>query len=199
MVSASPPSEPYVRFSRIRLSGQWFHLSDCLASAWACSREYSPSSAKYRFGHSNQSPPFTPVSSADNMRFVQIAGSAHAHRARISDACLALPKRDTGAPVLSGSSRFSTIHLPAPLRSTGVTPLQRYYECSDSSAFILGPCAAQPPSLANAEASLLHAHRLPTIPSPTTPQPPAIAFPFVLLAPAWTSNAVKHQGQQSIL
>jgi hypothetical protein len=34
--------------------------------------------------------------------------------------------------------------------------------------------------------SLLHVLRLPTIPSPTTPQPPAIAFISVLLAPAWT-------------
>ncbi|MBL7645796.1 MAG: sulfatase-like hydrolase/transferase [Candidatus Hydrogenedentes bacterium] len=32
---ASPPSEPYVRFSRIRLSGRWFHLNDFLASAWS--------------------------------------------------------------------------------------------------------------------------------------------------------------------
>ena len=34
--------------------------------------------------------------------------------------------------------------------------------------------------------SLLHVHRLPTIPPPITPQSPTIAFTFVLLAPAWT-------------
>jgi len=37
----------------------------------------------------NQFPPFTPFSRAANMRSVQTDGSAHAHRARTSPACLA--------------------------------------------------------------------------------------------------------------
>jgi hypothetical protein len=55
----------------------------------------------------------------------------------------------------------SRFHLPAPLRSMSITPLHRYYGRSDFW-----------PSLSLGQISLLHVHDLPTIPSPTTPQPP---------------------------
>ncbi len=37
-----PPSEPYVRFSRLTLSSQWFPPRDWLASAWASGKVNSP-------------------------------------------------------------------------------------------------------------------------------------------------------------
>lgn len=78
------------------------------------------------------------------MRSVHTEGSARAHRARVSDACVALSSTD--APGNSNCIGLSTIHLPAPLGSTGVTPHRSSYECSDSSAFVLERVAA-PPSL----------------------------------------------------
>ena len=47
---ASPPSEPYVRFSRIRLSSWWFPHRECLASAKASRRVKRPLSAKKALG-----------------------------------------------------------------------------------------------------------------------------------------------------
>ena len=47
---ASPPSEPYVRFSRIRLSSQWFPHRDWLADILASVMVNRPSAAKYIFG-----------------------------------------------------------------------------------------------------------------------------------------------------
>jgi len=79
----------------------------------------------------NQTPPFTPLSRAASMRFVQTHRSTHTHRAGMSTPCLA-PIPGTGG-VSPGSSGLSIAHhLPASLGSTGVTPLQRYYGCSDS-------------------------------------------------------------------
>ncbi|MCA9095482.1 MAG: hypothetical protein KDA68_18510, partial [Planctomycetaceae bacterium] len=53
--------------------------------------------------------------------------------------------------------RSFRIHLPASLRSTGVTRFLRYYERSDS-------CRDQ----SSRQVSLLHKPNLPTIPPPTT-------------------------------
>src|SRR5690606_40654724 len=43
---ASPPSEPHVRFSRIRLSSRWFPHRGCLAHCQAVCRANSPAFAK---------------------------------------------------------------------------------------------------------------------------------------------------------
>ena len=44
--SPSPPSEPYVRFSRIRLSSRWFPHRECLAGAKVVRRVNRPCAAK---------------------------------------------------------------------------------------------------------------------------------------------------------
>jgi hypothetical protein len=44
--SPTPPSEPYGRFSRIRLSSRWFLHRDCLAVTQAALSANSPSFAK---------------------------------------------------------------------------------------------------------------------------------------------------------
>ena len=46
----SPPSEPYVRFSRIRLCSRRFPHRDCLALSHAVCMANSPASAKNAFG-----------------------------------------------------------------------------------------------------------------------------------------------------
>ena len=58
-------------------------------------------------------------------------------------------------------ARSSRLHLPAPLRSPGVTRLPRYYGCSDSRPVGLAPPAAE-------RVSPRHVPRLPGSPSPTT-------------------------------
>ncbi len=46
-MSVPPPSEPDVRGSRIRLSSEWFYLTeDWQAETRACRKEYNPRSAK---------------------------------------------------------------------------------------------------------------------------------------------------------
>ena len=65
-------------------------------------------------------------------------------------------------PVPSSPLGVTRLHLPTPLRSTGVTPLPRYYGCSDSRAALLA-----------ARVSLLHVVGLPTVPSPTTRRVPS--------------------------
>jgi hypothetical protein len=58
----SPPSEPYGRFSRIRLSSRWFPHRDCLACRQAASRVNSSAVAKNLFGQQTyQTPPLTPL------------------------------------------------------------------------------------------------------------------------------------------
>ena len=83
----------------------------------------------------------------------------------------------------------SRLHLPAPLRSAGITRLQRYYECSDSYAWM---CVwlTQPgthPLQSAAQVSSLHVPHLPGSPSPTTSPPPPIALAPVLSA-SWASR-----------
>ena len=142
MTPISPPSEPCVRFSRTRLSSQWFSfLKDWQAAAWACFNENSPCLAK------NALPPFTLPSRAANIRSVQTHDSTHDHRSRMSPACLVLA--DTFARFSFMFCSFR-IHFPAPLRSTPVTAFPHYYEGSDSST-----------SLALLEVSLLHVHGFP--------------------------------------
>ena len=58
---ASPPSEPYVRFSRIRLSSWWLLHRDWLALAWALIIVKSPNLAKNAFDQLNLSLPAVPV------------------------------------------------------------------------------------------------------------------------------------------
>ena len=52
---ASPPSEPYGRFSRIRLSSRWGPHRDCLACRQAVSRVNSPAEAKKALGQRRRS------------------------------------------------------------------------------------------------------------------------------------------------
>lgn len=49
-VLPSPPSEPYVRFSRIRLSSWWFPHRECLAFCQAVLSASSPALAKNVIG-----------------------------------------------------------------------------------------------------------------------------------------------------
>ena len=81
----------------------------------------------------NQTPPFTPVPRAASIRFVQTLRSTHAHWAGMSAPCLARSAGTGGVNSRSGCLSIAH-HLPASLRSTGITPLQRYYGCSDSCA-----------------------------------------------------------------
>ena len=88
------------------------------------------------------------------------------------------------SPVVFRPFQTSRLHLPAPLCSTGITRLQRYYGCSDSCAWM---CVwlTQPgtyPLLAATQVSPRHAHHLPGSPSPNTPPPPSIALSPVLSA-----------------
>ncbi len=57
------------------------------------------------------------------------------------------------------------LHLPGPLRSTGVTRLPRYYGSSDS-------CQASLVAVLHRQVSLFHVLGRPTIPSPTTQPAP---------------------------
>jgi hypothetical protein len=78
----------------------------------------------------------------------------------------------------------SRLHLPAPLGSTGITRLHRYYECSDSYAWV-GLWLTQPgthPLLVAAQVSPRHGPHLPSSPSPITSPPPPIALAPVLSA-----------------
>src|SRR5271156_1526272 len=68
----SPPSEPYGRFSRIRLSSRWFPHRDCLAFHQAASRVNSSGGAKNLFGRQTiPNASFDTVTGADSMRSVQ--------------------------------------------------------------------------------------------------------------------------------
>src|ERR1700678_1246869 len=69
---ASPPSEPYVRFSRIRLSSRWFPHREWLARSRPVFWVNSPGLAKEALR-----PPLTPLPSADTMQSVQIVASTH--------------------------------------------------------------------------------------------------------------------------
>jgi len=124
----------------------------------------------------SHTPPFTPFSSAESMRSVQIAGSTQGHLARISDARLVPLLQDTAASVCLRLSVPSTIHLPASLCSPGITPVPRYYGCSDSCLLILGPCAARPPSLAKRQVSPLHSASPSSHSASNHPMPPCRRF-----------------------
>jgi hypothetical protein len=90
------------------------------------------------------------------------------------------------SPVSFRMDRTSRLHLPAPLRSPGITRLHRYYGCSDSCAEARrrGPfCSSRravpwnPFSSCAAQVSSLHVfHSLQSLPSPTTQLPPMIAL-----------------------
>jgi hypothetical protein len=66
---ASPPSEPYVQFSRIRLSSRWLLHRDGLAEAQAASSANNPCSAKKAWGHSRLRPRLAPESDRLNCCF----------------------------------------------------------------------------------------------------------------------------------
>ena len=129
------------------------------------------------------------------MRAVQTAGSVQAQQARTSPPCVvgACPDTVAGGPSEGWSS---PLHLPASLRSRGITPLMRYYGRSDSCRVVQrlgcvgecvspsGPDADHGPRLLGRgrlyaagsqtvtacprQVSLLHVHSRPTIPSPPT-------------------------------
>src|SRR5688500_6434462 len=67
----SPPSEPYERFSRIRLSSCWFPHWECLAYCRLCVGE-QPIACDEGIDHL---PPMTPLPGADTMRSVQVEAS----------------------------------------------------------------------------------------------------------------------------
>ena len=73
----------------------------------------------------------TPLAGAVSIRAMRIPGSTHGQRPLVSLVGLALQAL---APVLFPWIRVSRLHLPAPLRSTSITRLHCYYECSDSCA-----------------------------------------------------------------
>jgi len=100
-------------------------------------------------------PPFTPCSSAVNMRSVQTDGSTHAQRARMSPACVA--RVGTAAGLCSVVPSFTHPPSCAPFAPC---PLRH---------FIATTGALTPGQLSAAvQVSLLHARDLPTVPSPTT-------------------------------
>ena len=82
------------------------------------------------FGHL---PPFTPLSRASSMRAVQTPALAHlageAAPACLGDGEAVSPLTPVCLVLVLSIVAFL---LPAPLRSTGITPLPRYYGCSDS-------------------------------------------------------------------
>src|SRR5271169_1972668 len=112
----SPPSEPYGRFSRIRLSSRWFPHRDCLAFRQAASRVNSSGGAKNLFGRQTiPNTSFDTVTGADSMRSVQTEPFTR-DKSRASAPCLAICIN--GA--VMASSRFPTsIFLPC-LPSRGV-------------------------------------------------------------------------------
>jgi hypothetical protein len=98
------------------------------------------------------------------MRSLQSVGSAHAHRARTSPACLASP-RSTGA----GGSSFAPSLTPSTfLRPLAPRPLRRFVATMDA----LTPGRVSTP----AQVSLIHAHILRFVPPPTTPRRPRPAL-----------------------
>src|SRR5271170_1051360 len=111
-----PPSEPYGRFSRIRLSSRWFPHRDCLAFRQAASRVNSSGGAKNLFGRQTiPNTSFDTVTGADSMRSVQTEPFTR-DKSRASAPCLAICIN--GA--VMASSRFPTsIFLPC-LPSRGV-------------------------------------------------------------------------------
>lgn len=70
-LSPTPPSEPYVRFSRIRLSSWWFLHRDCLAVRQAACMRTAGRSRSRRLLAS-----YDAVTSADSMRSIHISASA---------------------------------------------------------------------------------------------------------------------------
>ena len=116
MASVPPPSEPDLRISRIRLSSRW----SCPRGDWRSKGWVSPTSSEAPVWLLRQHP-CRPV-----RRFAPLSSlSGH------SPAVLA---RRAMLPVSFRMDRTSRLHLPAPLRSTGITRLQHYYGCSDSCA-----------------------------------------------------------------
>ena len=78
----------------------------------------------------NHSPPFTPSSRAVSIRSVQTVGSTQPQRAQDLSGTFSRFRHCHRLCVPSAWS--SRLHLPAPLRSPGITRLHRYYGCSDS-------------------------------------------------------------------
>ena len=81
-----PPSEPCVRFSRTRLSSRWFTAERIDRPPHGL---WSRCTAHARQGRRPDVPPFTPCSSAVNMRPVQTLGSVHAQ----GPSCRRSPRR----------------------------------------------------------------------------------------------------------
>lgn len=132
----SPPSEPYVRFSRIRLSRkQVAHLRDWHNSLWALANEKNPYLSKIILGQRmlvncrlaiSQTlsirlyhfPPLTPLSRAASILSVHTDGSTQSHiRDRCSRSCLALLGTNDRC---SSTGTPSKICFPVPLRSPEV-------------------------------------------------------------------------------
>jgi hypothetical protein len=96
------------------------------------------------------------------------------------------------SPVSFRSFQTSRLRLPAPLRSTGITRVQRNYEGSDSRVWVRLPVYAtlhQHPPRSAARVSSLHVPHLPGSPSPITPPLPPIALAPVLLASGASSRS----------
>ena len=114
MASIPPPSEPDVRISRIRLSSRWSYPRGGLTvqrMGVSCklrgSRLVAPSASML------SGPAVHPA----------LIMSGHSPTLLAQRAMLSVSFR---------MDRTSRLHLPAPLRSPGITRLHRYYGCSDS-------------------------------------------------------------------
>jgi len=87
----SPPSEPCVRFSRTRLSSQWFPHRDWLANNQApVSCEKLQCSEICIWPTSDHLLTLTPLPSAANMRSIRFVRSTQYHSGEAVSACLAL-------------------------------------------------------------------------------------------------------------
>ena len=132
-ISATPPSEPDRRISRIRLSSQWVRNATVVrVHSCSASKQSSPRWANHlRFAGS-------PEVSRVNMRSVQTQRSTHHHWSRASSACIGV-----AATLVDFPSLFCSIAHPLSCVPWlhGRYPLPRYYGRSDSHRAALRACA----------------------------------------------------------
>jgi hypothetical protein len=125
LVSAPPPSEPYERISRVRLSSRWCYpqgdgrMGTLAEGPVPCLRNrIRPCATTW----------IQPACGGVRSLGRWVPGGAPARGGRVSTGQSLTALSGSDVP---GTSR-RRLHLPAPLRSTGITRLPRYYGCSDS-------------------------------------------------------------------
>ena len=162
MNSAPPPSEPYRRISRIRLSGRWCDLKQ--------DGPTSPRRGQSLAGFSKVSPPYfhprrriVHMRNFDSDRFLCLA-TAEAAPTRLAQGHSRRFEFDLNL-------RYSSTFLRS-LRSLSITRVPRYYGRSDSCRpGSSAPVAGSMNTVSgNQQVSLIHVSDLPIPPSPTTPQ-----------------------------